>query len=90
MLRKTGTKDLGPFAAVLASGQNLLEGQKQRNYMGLKVTVIICSWGKLGTTRYKKTKKNPTSTSKDKRAKMVPGAKAEHSSCPLHTTPPKG
>ena len=43
----------------------------------------MCSWGKLWTTRYKKTK-NPTATSEE------PGAKAGYRACPLHSTPPKG
>ena len=44
----------------------------------------MCSWGKLWTTRYKKTKKNPTATSDEL------GAKAGYSARPLHSTPPKG
>ena len=55
----------------------------QRNSTGLKITVCMCSQGKLWTTRYKKTK-NPTATSEE------PGAKAGHCTCPLHKTPPEG
>ena len=35
---------------------NILSNKIQRNYKGLKITVLICSWGKL-QTRYKKTVK---------------------------------
>ena len=40
----------------------------QRNYKGLKITVMG-SWGKLWTARYKKDQKNPTAASEE------PGAK---------------
>ena len=46
LVRQAGTWDLGPFAAVLASGQSLLQQQIQRSYKGLKITVRMCSWGK--------------------------------------------
>ena len=49
--------DLGPFAAVLASGKNVSSSNKiQSNYKGLKIAACMHSWGKLWTTRYKKTK----------------------------------
>ena len=41
----------------------------QRNYKELKITVCPCSWGKLWTTCYKKTKKTSAATSEE------PGAK---------------
>ena len=47
----------------------------QRNHKGLKTTVCMCTWGKLWTTRYKKTK-NPTATSEE------PGAKAGPANAP--------
>ena len=51
----------------------------------------MCSWGKLWTRRYKKTKKNPNchfwrARSKDR----VLGAKGGYCTCPLHSTPPNG
>ena len=46
-----------------------LNNKIQRNYKGLKISVCMHSWGKLWTTRYKKTK-NPSATSEE------PGAKA--------------
>ena len=55
----------------------------QRNYEGLKITACTRSWGKLWTTRYKKTK-HPAATSEE------PGAKAGDRPYPLHTPPPKG
>ena len=54
----------------------------QRNSKGLKITVCMCTWGKLGTTRYKKDQ-NPTATSEDLRAK------AGYCTCPLHTATPR-
>ena len=54
----------------------------QINYKGLKITVCMCSWGKLWT-KYKKRPKSPTAALEE------PGAKAGHCACPLHTAPPK-
>lgn len=54
--------DKGPSAAVLAAGQtypqakNKTENKKRRNYKGLKTIVGMCSWGKLRTSGYEKTK----------------------------------
>ena len=76
--------DLGPFASIIAHGQMCPRSNKiQNNYEGWKITACMCSWGKLGTRRYKKTK-NPTTTSEK------PRAKAEYCACPLHPTQPKG
>ena len=39
------TWDLGPFAAVLAPGQNIFSSNKiQRSYKGLKITAYMGSW----------------------------------------------
>ena len=53
----------------------------QRNYKGLKITLFLCSWGKLWTTGCKKTQ-NPAATSEDL------GTKAGYCACALHTAPP--
>ena len=55
----------------------------QRNYMGLKITACMFSWGKFWTKDTKRPK-NPTATFEE------PGAKAGYCTCPLCTTPPKG
>ena len=39
--------DLGLSTAVLMPDKYLLERQIQRNYKGLKISVCVCSWGKL-------------------------------------------
>ena len=38
-----------------------LSNKMQRNYMRLKITARLCSWGKFWTKRYKKTPQNPSS-----------------------------
>ena len=44
----------------------------QRNYMGLEITVCMCSWGKFWTKRYKEKKKNqPTAISEEPGAKIL-------------------
>ena len=50
--------DLGPFTAAqqcLNLDTLLLEHKIQRNYMGLKIAVCMCSWNKFWNKRYKKT-----------------------------------
>ena len=50
----------------------------------------MSSWGKLWTTRYKKTK-NPTATSEEPGAKAGGRETAQGTAhYPLHSTPPKG
>ena len=64
--------DLGPFAAVLQClrlDTPLLE-QQNRNYLGLKITACMHSWGRFWTVDAKRPK-NPTAVLKE------PGAKAE-------------
>ena len=64
--------DLGPFAAVLQClrlDTPLLE-QQNRNYLGLKITACMHSWGRFWTVDTKRPK-NPTAVLKE------PGAKAE-------------
>ena len=78
--------DLGPrtLCCSACTWTNVSSSNKiQRNYKGLKITVCMCSWGRLWTKRYKETK-STTATSEE------PGAKAGSYACPLHTTPPKG
>ena len=50
---------LGPETLCCWAGTwtNISSSKIQRNYMGLKIAVCMPSWGKLWTTRYKKTKK---------------------------------
>ena len=67
----------------------------QRNYKELKITVCPCSWGKLWTTCYKKTKKTSAATSEEPGAK--PGCQEQkqrsmHACCTQHIRvgkPPK-
>ena len=83
--------ELGPGTLGCSAGtwtDSSLSHKIQRNYKGLKITECMCSWGKLRTTRYEKTKK-PTATSEDPGAKAG-WAKARYCARPLHTTPPKG
>ena len=47
--------DLGPSLQCLHLDTLLLEHKIQRNYMGLKMAVCMCSWNKSWTKRYKKT-----------------------------------
>ena len=64
---RPGTRDLGPGTLSCSAGTwtNVsLSNKLQRDYMGLKITECMCSWGKLWATRYKKTEK-PTATSKE-------------------------
>ena len=58
----------------------------QRNYMGLKITACMHSWGKLWTKNKKPNCHLWRAGSKNK----VLGAKAGYCACPLHTTPPDG
>ena len=64
--------------------------------MGLKITVCICSWGKLWTTRYKETKKTQPPLLKSRENKQGVGSKGRVLRMPpaLNTTkavghPPK-
>ena len=87
-LRQTGTWDLGPLLKCLHLDRCLLEQhndrkKKKKNYKGLKVTACMCSWGKLWTTKHKKTKSSTANFEK-------PGAKIVHCECILHSAPPKG
>ena len=56
--------------------------KRQRNYMRLKITGCMHSWGKFWTKDTKRPK-NPSATFEG------PRAKAGYFACPLHTTPPK-
>ena len=85
-------------AAVLAPGHTSPQATKyKKNYMGLKITVCMCSWGKFWTQKIQKDKKNQLPFLKSLEQKQgvrsknrVSGAKTGHCTYPLHTTPPKG
>ena len=62
-----------------------LSNKIQKNYKGLKITACICSWGKLWTTRHKKTL-NPSATSERLRTKTE-GAVVGSKSRVLHIPP---
>ena len=47
-----------------------LSNKMQRNYMGLKITACLCSWGKFWAKRYKKDQKNKPFTSEELGAKI--------------------
>ena len=82
--------DLGPgtLCCSACTWTNVSSSYKiQRNYKGLKITVCMCSWGKLCTTRYKKTNCHFWGARNKSRGS---GAKAGHCACPLHSAPPKG
>ena len=50
--------DLGPFAAMFATWADLFSSNKmQRRYMGLEITVCMCSWANSGQKKQNKTKK---------------------------------
>ena len=81
-LRGTGC-NLGPGTLGCSACTWTKVSSSNGNYLGLKITACMCSWGKLWTIRCKMTKKKtPTSTSEE------PGAKAGYCICPLHTAPP--
>ena len=67
-----------------------LSNKIQRNYKRLKIIVCMCSWGKLRTRRYKKTKKPNCHFWRAGSKNRVSVAKAGYWECPLHSTPPKG
>ena len=79
--------DMGCFATVLQCLH--LDSKIQRDYTGLKITVCMCSWGKLWTKRYKKTKEPNWYFWRVGRRNRVLGAKAGYCACLLHSTPPK-
>ena len=65
------------------SSSNRIQG----NYMGLKVTACMRSYGKCWT---KDTKKSNCHFGRAQNKSRGSGAKAGYCACPLHTTSPKG
>lgn len=62
----------------------------QRKYKGPKITLCMRSWGKLWTTRYKKTEKTNSYFEKLRSKTGCREQKQGTIHAPLHTTPPKG
>nr|XP_030719679.1 uncharacterized protein LOC115857032 [Globicephala melas] len=90
IVRQAGTWTLGcsAYTWTNVSWSNKI----RRNYKGLK-PLCSHSWGKLWTTRYKKTKPNQTQLPLLKsweQKNRVSGAKAGSCACPLHSPPPEG
>ena len=83
---------LGPSAALLQCLQlnSPLHELQNRKKLGLKITVCLCSWGKLWSKDTKRPKKPNCHfwRARSKNRELV--AKAGYCACPLHTTPPKG
>ena len=75
--------DLGPFATVLAPGQTAPGSQQQRNY---KEPLYACE---VGANSGQKTQKDQLPLLKSWSTISGSGTKAESSTCPLHTRPPK-
>ena len=81
ILRKTGIWHLGSFAALLAPGQKSPWATKYKESIrNPKITVHMCSWGKLWI-RYEKIKKTQLSLPKSQEQKQ--------SICTLHVIPPR-
>ena len=68
----------------------ILNNKVQRNYMGLKITVCLFSWGKIMDKRYKETENPNCHFWRAWSKTRVLGAKAACCSCSRHTTPPGG
>ena len=61
----------------------------QRNYKGLKITVCICSWGKLWTIKYNKAKKTLFYFWRDEGKIWVLGMSPAHNATKDMGRPPK-
>ena len=68
--------DLGPFAAVLASGHSLLEQQNTKKLYGTKNNCVHAQLGQILDKRYKKTKKAQLPLLKTQKQKHGVGSKS--------------
>ena len=84
--------DVGPFAAsdAMLVPLQISSNKMQRNYMGLKTTVCMCSWDKFQTKDTKNQKTQLPLLKNLEQKKQVLEAKAGYCSCPLKSTPPEG
>ena len=90
MVRLAGTWDPLLHCCNACTWTNLSSSNKiQRNYMGLKITACMRSWGKFWTKDTKRPKKSHCHFWRAGSKNRGSGAKAGYCTCPLHTTPPK-